>query len=152
MRKLAFLFVLTLFLGSTVHAQTRVSQKEKAKYDELNDFQKDLYKKELRLNEEEWSKFWPLYKEYQLKLSKSKKRFRKTWFPIDINSYSEKKATKFLNDVISLQQTELDLFTKYSKEISAVIGTKKTLILREKRPLIEKQLVTKATALGIKKK
>ena len=152
MRKLAFLFVLTLFLGSTVHAQTRVSQKEKAKYDELSDFQKDLYKNELRLNEEEWSKFWPLYKEYQLKLSKSKKRFRKTWFPSDINSYSEKKATKFLNDVISLQQTELDLFTKYSKEISAVIGTKKTLILREKRPLIEKQLVTKATALGIKKK
>lgn len=152
MRKLAFIFVLTLFLGSTVHAQTRVSQKVKAKYDELNKFQKNLYKKELRLNEEEWSKFWPIYKEYQLRLSKSKKRFRKTWFPIDIHSYTEKKAIQYLNDVISLQQTELDLFAKYSKEISAVIGAKKTLILREKRPLIEKQLVRKATALGIKKK
>ena len=152
MRKLAFLFVLTLFLGSTVHAQTRVSPKEKAKYEELNTFQKNLYQKELGLSESEWSRFWPLYKEYQLKLSKSKKRFRKAWYPINLDSYSETKATQYLNDVISLQQTELDLFSKYSKEISAVIGTKKTLILRQKRPLIEKQLVKKATALGIQNK
>ena len=152
MRKFLLLLVVCLFLSSMVHAQTRVSPKEKAKYEELNTFQKNLYQKELGLSESEWSKFWPLYKEYQLKLSKSKKRFRKAWYPINIDSYSENKATQYLNDVISLQQTELDLFVKYSKEISAVIGTKKTLILREKRPLIEKQLVKKATALGIQKK
>ena len=152
MKKFAFLLVLYLFVSGMVHAQTRVSPREKAKYEELNTFQKNLYKKELSLSESEWSKFWPLYKEYQLKLSKSKKRFRKAWYPINIDSYSENKATQYLNDVISLQQTELDLFKKYSKQISAVIGTKKTLILREKRSLIEEQLVKKATALGIQKK
>ena len=152
MRKLAFLFLLCLSLVFTLSAQTSVSPKEKAKYAELNAYQKDLYTKELNLNEGEWSRFWPVYKEYQLKLSKSKKRFRKAWYPINIKSYSESKANQYLNDVISLQQTELDLFKKYSKQISAVIGTKKTLILRERRPFIEQQLVKKATALGIKKK
>ena len=149
MMVLRFLLLLTFFWSSSLWSQTRVTQQQKEKFRALDAFQKQLIQEKMSLTEVEYNRFAPLYKDYQLKLSRSKKAFRKKWYPITPQKYSDAQAASYLKDVIKLQRMETDLFELYSGKISNVIGSAKTLRLMEFRSTLEKRLVEKSLELGI---
>lgn len=149
MMVLRFLLLSTFFWSSSLFSQTRVTQEQKEKFLALDAFQKQLIQEKIALTEAEYNRFAPLYKDYQLKLSRSKKSFRKKWYPITPQKYSDAKAASYIKDVVKLQRTETDLFEVYSEKISNVIGSAKTLLLMEFRSTLEKRLVEKALELGI---
>lgn len=149
MRFLRFLLISTFLWSSSLFSQTRVTKEQKEKFRALDAFQKQLIQEKIALTEAEYNQFAPLYKDYQLKLSRSKKSFRKKWYPITPYKYSDAKAASYLKEVITLQRTETDLFEAYSHEISNIIGSAKTLQLMEFRSTLEKRLVEKALELRI---
>lgn len=149
----AFLF---FALSTDVQAQgpppPPMEMDEEAKLDELKDYREDLFKQKLKLTDAEAKEFFPIFDEYQLELRKSKRAFRKKWYPKNVDELSDSEAKEYFNDAVALQQNEIDLLKKYSNKLSDVIGMNRVVKIPKVQREVRTLLVMKADEMEIKKK
>ncbi len=94
----------------------------------------------LQLTDEQGEKFWPLYREYQVELSKigdSKIQLIKD-FAANYDAMSEDKAKELAKTSFSLQEKQLSLLKKTHKKVSKEIGP----IMATRFAQIENQLLS----------
>lgn len=125
---------------------------EEAKLDELKDYREDLFKQKLKLTDAEAKEFFPIFDEYQLELRKSKRAFRKKWYPKNVDELNDTEAKEYFNDAVSLQQNEIDLLKKYSNKLADVIGMNRVVKIPKVQREVRTLLVMKADEMEIKKK
>jgi anion-transporting ArsA/GET3 family ATPase len=125
---------------------------EEAKLDELKDYREDLFKQKLKLTDAEAKEFFPIFDEYQLELRKSKRAFRKKWYPKNVDELSDSEAKEYFNDAVSLQQNEIDLLKKYSNKLADVIGMNRVVKMPRIQREVRTLLVMKADEMEIKKR
>ncbi len=161
MKKLFLSLITALFLIGTADLKAQgppgppghpMEMDEEAKLDELKDYREELFKQKLKLTEAESKAFFPIFDEYQLELRKSKRAFRKKWYPKNIDDLNDTEATEYFNDAVALQQNEIDLLKKYSNKISEVIGMNRVVKLPRVQREIRTLLVMKADEMEIKQK
>lgn len=157
--KMTRLFLLAfLFFALSIDVQAQgpppppMEMDEEAKLDELKDYREDLFKQKLKLTDAEAKEFFPIFDEYQLELRKSKRAFRKKWYPKNVDELSDSEAKEYFNDAVALQQNEIDLLKKYSNKLSDVIGMNRVVKIPKVQREVRTLLVMKADEMEIKKK
>lgn len=148
--KRIFLSFLLLFFTCQLIAQDDAIDMDK--FEELRDYRNDLMKEELKLTDQEAVEFFKIYNSYLKELRTERKKFRRTWFPKDINNLSETEAKKYLDAAIALQQFEVDLLKKYSTEMAPKIGYSKVILVKKAERTVNLKLIEKANELGIEKR
>ena len=116
----------------------------KAKIVELKKLRRDLFTRKLGLTSDEATKFFPIYDEYQLKLKMAKKEFRKKWKSKKQDEMSEEEAGAYLNEALSLRETELNLFKTYTEKLKGIISNKKILKLPKVEREVQNEIIKKA--------
>jgi anion-transporting ArsA/GET3 family ATPase len=129
-----------------------IEMDEEAKLDELKDYREDLFKQKLKLTDAEAKEFFPIFDEYQLELRKSKRAFRKKWYPKNVDELSDSEAKEYFNDAVALQQNEIDLLKKYSNKLADVIGMNRVVKMPRIQREVRTLLVMKADEMEIKKR
>jgi anion-transporting ArsA/GET3 family ATPase len=125
---------------------------EEAKLDELKEYREELFKQKLKLTDSEAKEFFPVFDEYQLELRKSKRAFRKKWYPKNVDELSDSEAKEYFNDAVALQQNEIDLLKKYSNKLADVIGMNRVVKMPKIQREVRTLLVMKADEMEIKKR
>jgi hypothetical protein len=129
-----------------------IEMDEEAKLDELKDYREDLFKQKLKLTDAEAKEFFPIFDEYQLELRKSKRMFRKKWYPKNVDELSDSEAKEYFNDAVALQQNEIDLLKRYSNKLADVIGMNRVVKMPRIQREVRTLLVMKADEMEIKKR
>ena len=142
--------LLLFFFTSSLFAQEESTDMDK--FEELRDYRNDLMKKELKLTDEESVEFFKLYNSYVKELRTERKKFRRKWFPKDIDNLGETEAKQYLKEAIALQQFEVDLLKKYSTDMAPKIGYSKVVLMKKAERTVNKKLVQRANELGIEKR
>lgn len=102
----------------------------------------------LDLTEEEAQKFWPIYNDYNKKISElyrserlnvKKRIFKKG----GIEELSEEEAKTILEEIKSIQQQKAAIKTKLLDKVSTFLSYKKTLILEIAEHEFNKKLIRK---------
>jgi len=149
MKRIIISFLL-FFFTSSLFAQEEATDMDK--FEELRDYRNDLMKKELKLTDEESVEFFRLYNSYVKELRTERKKFRRKWFPKDIDNLGETEAKQYLKEAIALQQFEVDLLKKYSTDMAPKIGYSKVVLMKKAERTVNKKLVQRANELGIEKR
>ena len=149
MKRIIISFLL-FFFTSSLFAQEESTDMDK--FEELRDYRNELMKKELKLSDEESVEFFKLYNSYVKELRTERKKFRRKWFPKDIDNLGETEAKQYLKDAIALQQFEVDLLKKYSTDMAPKIGYSKVVLMKKAERTVNKKLVQRANELGIEKR
>jgi len=149
MKRIIISFLL-FFFTSSLFAQEESTDMDK--FEELRDYRNELMKKELKLTDEESVDFFKLYNSYVKELRTERKKFRRKWFPKDIDNLGETEAKQYLKDAIALQQFEVDLLKKYSTDMAPKIGYSKVVLMKKAERTVNKKLVQRANELGIEKR
>jgi len=149
MKRIIISFLL-FFFTSSLFAQEEATDMDK--FEELRDYRNDLMKKELKLTDEESVEFFKLYNSYVKELRTERKKFRRKWFPKDIDNLGETEAKQYLKEAIALQQFEVDLLKKYSTDMAPKIGYSKVVLMKKAERTVNKKLVQRANELGIEKR
>jgi len=149
MKRIIISFLL-FFFTSSLFAQEESTDMDK--FEELRDYRNELMKKELKLTDEESVEFFKLYNSYVKELRTERKKFRRKWFPKDIDNLGETEAKQYLKDAIALQQFEVDLLKKYSTDMAPKIGYSKVVLMKKAERTVNKKLVQRANELGIEKR
>ncbi|MGC6414250.1 MAG: hypothetical protein ACON5K_06075 [Bacteroidia bacterium] len=149
MKRIIISFLL-FFFTSSLFAQEESTDMDK--FEELRDYRNELMKKELKLTDEESVDFFKLYNSYVKELRTERKKFRRKWFPKDIDNLGETEAKQYLKDAIALQQFEVDLLKKYSSDMAPKIGYSKVVLMKKAERTVNKKLVQRANELGIEKR
>ena len=149
MKRIIISFLL-FFFTSSLFAQEEATDMDK--FEELRDYRNDLMKKELKLTDEESVEFFRLYNSYVKELRTERKKFRRKWFPKDIDNLGETEAKQYLKEAIALQQFEVDLLKKYSTDMAPKIGYSKVVLMKKAERTVNKKLVERANELGIEKR
>ena len=149
MKRIIISFLL-FFFTSSLFAQEEATDMDK--FEELRDYRNDLMKKELKLTDEESVEFFTLYNSYVKELRTERKKFRRKWFPKDIDNLGETEAKQYLKEAIALQQFEVDLLKKYSTDMAPKIGYSKVVLMKKAERTVNKKLVQRANELGIEKR
>jgi len=142
--------LLLFFFTSSLFAQEESTDMDK--FEELRDYRNELMKKELKLTDEESVEFFKLYNSYVKELRTERKKFRRKWFPKDIDNLGETEAKQYLKEAIALQQFEVDLLKKYSTDMAPKIGYSKVVLMKKAERTVNKKLVQRANELGIEKR
>lgn len=148
--KRIFLSFLLLFFTCQLIAQDDAIDMDK--FEELRDYRNDLMKEELKLTDQEAVEFFKIYNSYVKELRIERKKFRRKWFPKNIDNLSESEAKQYLDEAIALQQYEVDLLKKYSIEMAPKIGYSKVILVKKAERTVNRKLVEKANELGIEKR
>ena len=149
MKRIIISFLL-FFFTSSLFAQEESTDMDK--FEELRDYRNELMKKELKLSDEESVEFFKLYNSYLKELRTERKKFRRKWFPKDIDNLGETEAKQYLKEAIALQQFEVDLLKKYSTDMAPTIGYSKVVLMKKAERTVNKKLVKRANELGIEKR
>jgi hypothetical protein len=149
MKRIIISFLL-FFFTSSLFAQEESTDMDK--FEELRDYRNELMKKELKLTDEESVDFFKLYNSYVKELRTERKKFRRKWFPKDIDNLGETEAKQYLKEAIALQQFEVDLLKKYSSDMAPKIGYSKVVLMKKAERTVNKKLVQRANELGIEKR
>jgi len=149
MKRIIISFLL-FFFTSSLFAQEESTDMDK--FEELRDYRNELMKKELKLSDEESVEFFKLYNSYVKELRTERKKFRRKWFPKDIDNLGETEAKQYLKEAIALQQFEVDLLKKYSSDMAPKIGYSKVVLMKKAERTVNKKLVQRANELGIEKR
>jgi len=149
MKRIIISFLL-FFFTSSLFAQEESTDMDK--FEELRDYRNELMKKELKLSDEESVEFFKLYNSYVKELRTERKKFRRKWFPKDIDNLGETEAKQYLKEAIALQQFEVDLLKKYSTDMAPKIGYSKVVLMKKAERTVNKKLVQRANELGIEKR
>jgi hypothetical protein len=149
MKRIILSFLL-LFFTCSLFAQEEATDMDK--FEELRDYRNELMKKELKLTDEESVEFFKLYNSYVKELRTERKKFRRKWFPKDIDNLGETEAKQYLKEAIALQQFEVDLLKKYSTDMAPKIGYTKVVLMKKAERTVNKKLVERANELGIEKR
>jgi len=149
MKRIIISFLL-FFFTSSLFAQEEATDMDK--FEELRDYRNELMKKELKLTDEESVEFFTLYNSYVKELRTERKKFRRKWFPKDIDNLGETEAKQYLKEAIALQQFEVDLLKKYSTDMAPKIGYSKVVLMKKAERTVNKKLVQRANELGIEKR
>jgi len=149
MKRIIISFLL-FFFTSSLFAQEESTDMDK--FEELRDYRNELMKKELKLTDEESVEFFKLYNSYVKELRTERKKFRRKWFPKDIDNLGETEAKQYLKEAIALQQFEVDLLKKYSTDMAPKIGYSKVVLMKKAERTVNKKLVQRANELGIEKR
>lgn len=149
MKRIIISFLL-FFFTSSLFAQEESTDMDK--FEELRDYRNELMKKELKLTDEESVEFFKLYNSYVKELRTERKKFRRKWFPKDIDNLGETEAKQYLKEAIALQQFEVDLLKKYSSDMAPKIGYSKVVLMKKAERTVNKKLVQRANELGIEKR
>lgn len=149
MKRIIISFLL-FFFTSSLFAQEESTDMDK--FEELRDYRNELMKKELKLSDEESVEFFKLYNSYLKELRTERKKFRRKWFPKDIDNLGETEAKQYLKEAIALQQFEVDLLKKYSTDMAPKIGYSKVVLMKKAERTVNKKLVQRANELGIEKR
>lgn len=149
MKRIIISFLLFVFTSS-LFAQEEATDMDK--FEELRDYRNELLKKELKLTDEESVEFFTLYNSYVKELRTERKKFRRKWFPKDIDNLGETEAKQYLKEAIALQQFEVDLLKKYSTDMAPKIGYSKVVLMKKAERTVNKKLVQRANELGIEKR
>ena len=149
MKRIIISFLL-FFFTSSLFAQEESTDMDK--FEELRDYRNELMKKELKLSDEESVEFFKLYNSYLKELRTERKKFRRKWFPKDIDNLGETEAKQYLKEAIALQQFEVDLLKKYSTDMAPKIGYSKVVLMKKAERTVNKKLVKRANELGIEKR
>lgn len=149
MKRIIISFLLFVFTSS-LFAQEEATDMDK--FEELRDYRNELMKKELKLTDEESVEFFTLYNSYVKELRTERKKFRRKWFPKDIDNLGETEAKQYLKEAIALQQFEVDLLKKYSTDMAPKIGYSKVVLMKKAERTVNKKLVQRANELGIEKR
>jgi len=149
MKRIIISFLL-FFFTSSLFAQEESTDMDK--FEELRDYRNELMKKELKLTDEESVDFFKLYNSYVKELRTERKKFRRKWFPKDIDNLGETEAKQYLKEAIALQQFEVDLLKKYSTDMAPKIGYSKVVLMKKAERTVNKKLVQRANELGIEKR
>ncbi len=145
-------FISILLLLSTCHLFGQDDEIEMDKFEELRDYRNGLMKDELKLSDQEATEFFKLYNNYIKELRVERKKFRRKWFPKDIENLSEAEAKLYLEEAIALQQFEVDILKKYSIQMAPKIGYSKVILVKKSERVVNKKLIEKANELGIEKR
>lgn len=148
--KRIFLSFLLLFFTCQLIAQDDAIDMDK--FEELRDYRNSLMKEELNLTDQESVEFFKLYNSYVKELRIERKKFRRKWFPKDIDNLSETEAKQYLEEAIGLQQFEVDLLKKYSTDMAPKIGYSKVILVKKAERSVNRKLIEKANELGIEKR
>ena len=149
MKRIIVSFIL-LFFTCSLFAQEEATDMDK--FEELRDYRNELMKKELKLTDEESVEFFKLYNSYVKELRTERKKFRRKWFPKDIDNLGEIEAKQYLKEAIALQQFEVELLKKYSTDMAPKIGYTKVVLMKKAERTVNKKLVERANELGIEKR
>jgi Spy/CpxP family protein refolding chaperone len=134
MRAFTLLFLTAATLASPAFAQDPVPGAPEANMEiliqKIRADKKLLVASNMELTDAEAKKFWPLYDAYQKELDKINKNLAKT-----IKEYADAynkgpiandKATKLLNEVLSVQESELKVRRAYAGKVGKVLPAAKT--------------------------
>jgi len=146
----AFLSILILLFTCQLFGQDDAIEMDK--FEELRDYRNGLLKDELKLSDQEATEFFKLYNSYVKELRIERKKFRRKWFPKDIENLIETEAKQYLEEAIALQQFEVDLLKKYSSQMAPKIGYSKVILVKKAERVVNKKLIEKANELGIEKR
>ncbi|WP_348747686.1 hypothetical protein [Tenacibaculum sp. 190524A02b] len=143
MKKHILLILSFLFLGLALQAQ-----KGRRDYKKIRAYKMAFISEKLDLTEEEAQKFWPIYNDYNKKISElyrserlnvKKRIFKKG----GIEKLSEEEAKTILEEIKSIQQQKAAIKTKLLDKVSTFLSYKKTLILEIAEHEFNKKLIRK---------
>lgn len=146
-----YLIILFLFFMSASFAQDKYFEMVRAdfKADKVN-----YITEAMNLSDQESTKFWPLYREYDLKLSKigDEMYLLIKDYAQNYNNIDNKKAEEIISKLFDLKQRSLDLKKEYfgtiSEALSPVIAAKFIQIENEIDNFINVQINAQLPLIG----
>jgi predicted aspartyl protease len=148
---LKYLIILFLIFMSASFAQDKYFEMVRAdfKADKVN-----YITEAMNLSDAESTKFWPIYREYDLKLSKIGDEMYMLIkdYAQNYNTMDNKKAEEIISKLFDLKQRSLDLKKKYfatiSKALSPVVAAKFIQIENEIENFINVQINAQLPLIG----
>lgn len=131
MKRLIVIALTTVLLGLPVHAQKECKDKEidkKALQEKIMKKKQAAFTENLKLDKEEFEKFWPLYQEYETakfeimeRKHKTKSEFKKK----DLLSVDEKTANELIDMEIKMNMELADIKRNYYEKFKSVLPPQK---------------------------
>lgn len=128
-----FLLLCLICFGRNTYAQS--------KKDKIEELRMAFIDKKLELTNAEHEKFWPVYNEYNDKVRAVRKNLRQSYRKAPENM-SEQEAEELYQLDLKSKQAELDLHKTYAEKIKAIIGVKKTVMLRDAEEEFRQQVLS----------
>jgi Spy/CpxP family protein refolding chaperone len=126
---LAIALLVTAFSPIVQAQDTGLASDEQILINQVNADKKAVYATNLGLTEEESTKFWPIYDEYEAKVKPLQDRLA-----ANINAFAEKydtlddaDAAAILKEKMAIEKDREALKQKYTKKIAKVLPAKKAL-------------------------
>lgn len=118
--KLSSIFLFAVALQLSLHAQTNDRPLE----ERIEAQRVAFITQRVNLTPEEAQAFWPIYNEYR-----DKEKMLKKNRPIrdEVMDMDEADAEKYLDNLLTIEQQELDLKKEYTQRLKSVISVKKIL-------------------------
>lgn len=132
-------FILVIFL---LFSALSIAQ-QKPDWEKIKSLKVAFITEKLSLSSKEAQEFWPVYNTYEDKRDALRKREHteiKNKIR-NVESLSEKESAQLLKQHLQLEEEEEELDNEFLKEISAVISSKKTLLLLRSEEEFKRQLI-----------
>ncbi|MDZ4838752.1 MAG: hypothetical protein SGJ04_01965 [Bacteroidota bacterium] len=139
MKKLKLLLFLFLFISQLSIAQGNVVKKRIV----IEAFQKSIYEREMNLTDDEMNKFWPVFQQMSAELRANNKIFNKLKMKAIEPLATDVELEGYLDKMLDLQQTQLDVKKKYYAEFKTVIPIKKLAFIYKADRTFKKELLQK---------
>lgn len=143
--KKIILFILLLSSGWLIKAQSPEAKKK------IEAARIALITERLELTPEQAEKFWPIYREYELKQREIRREFNTQRKTFDPNEASEEENKKMLEMATQVKERQLNLEKEYSERILNVINTRQLNNLRKAENDFKEMLLKRIRAEQMKR-
>ena len=122
-----FTLVVALLIGSSVYAQESLDSYIEIMRSDLKTQKKALITEAMKLTDAEAKVFWPMYREYELDMTKLQDKRLATLkdFAANYDSLTVKKTEELIKNSFSFQKDLISLREKYYKQAVKLIGPKR---------------------------
>jgi len=113
-----------------------------SKRDKIEALKVSFITQQVNFTTQEAQVFWPLYNEYQDKITLIRKSFRLQYNKnTNYNFATDKEAEAYLNAELTLKQKELEYYKEYQEKFKKIISLKKLALLLKAEDDFKKELI-----------